>query len=223
MSHSSRYNSVLLQPVLGFITLCALLGVFGLAGAAHLIDADMKQRAFGQIVSLMLMVMGNYLPKLRPLRTGRIDRGTGAPAERFAGRILLLAGLVSLVVFIGLPLSEAELASAWLGVGSFVMIASHWSWLAYSARLGDSTHAAPRADSSVLPAASREWRTSIWLLIGYAYICSSAWAMDLLGESPLRDPARTWLVTGFSMLISVVLPFLEIYPRTRCRSGLRAE
>ena len=221
MSHSSRYRSVLLQPVLAFITLCALLGVFALARTAHLIDAEMQQRAFGQIVGLMLMVMGNYLPKLRPLHTTRIDRARGASAERFAGRILLLAGLVSFAMCIGLPTSEAGLAAARLGAGSFVMIATHWSWLAYSARLGESTHTAPSAGS---PApTSREWRTSIWLLIGYAYICSSAWAMDLLGDSPLRDPARTWLVTGFSMLILVVLPFLELYPRGRCRSGLRTE
>jgi hypothetical protein len=224
MSRHSLHNSVLLQPVLGFVILCALIGVFGLAGAAHLIDPDTKQRAYGQVVSLMLLVMGNFLPKLRPLQASRIDRGTGAGAERFAGRTLLLAGLVSFTVFIGMPLREAELAAAWLGVGTLTMIVSHWSWLAYSARLGEP--AAARSAPVERPAeatSSREWRTSIWLLIGYTYICTSAWALDLLRESAVRDEARTWLVTVFSMLISVVFPVMEGYPRARCRSGLGVE
>ena len=50
-------HSVLLQPVLGFVALCALLAVFGLAHAGHLIDAADWQRALGQIVALMLLVL----------------------------------------------------------------------------------------------------------------------------------------------------------------------
>jgi hypothetical protein len=206
----------LLQPVLGFWTLCALLAVFSLARSTHLIDAADWQRALGQIVSLMLLVMGNFVPKLRPLQGSRIERIEGAVAERFAGRAMLLAGSISFTLFIALPLSEARLAAAWLGVGTLTMIAVQWSWLAYSA--------APRVEVVTPPAPeNRSTRLGIWLLLGYTYICASAWTLNLLGDGPVHDDVRVWLLTGFSMLISVVYPLMEGYPRARCGGRLRAE
>jgi hypothetical protein len=209
-------RTALLQPVLGFIALCALIAFFGLAHASHLIDAADWQRSLGQIVSLMLLVMGNFLPKLRPLQGCRMDRSEGAAAERFAGQAMLLAGLISFMLFIALPWSEARLAAAWLGVGTFTMIATQWSWLAYSA--------APLTAGETRPAAEvRTTRMAVWLLFGYAYICGSVWALNLLGDGPARDEARVWLLTGFAMLISVVFPLVEGYPRARCAARMRAE
>jgi hypothetical protein len=215
MSQFAR--TALLQPVLGFVTLCSLIGVFSLAHTRHLIEVADWQRTLGQIVSLMLLVMGNFLPKLRPLQGSRIERGAAAAAERFAGRALFLAGLISFAWFIGLPPSEARVAAAWLGVGTCTMITVHWSWLTWSATAHDA-----RETHSVSTLDVRTVRTGIWLLFGYAYICGSVWALDLL-SGPARETTRTWLVTGFSMLISVVFPWVEAYPR-RCRDAqVRAE
>jgi hypothetical protein len=205
MSWRSIQNSVLLQPTLGFIALCALIGVFGIARSMHLIDLEFCQRAIGQIISLMLLVIGNYLPKLRPLQGSRIERALGAPAERFAGRTLFLAGVVSCLLFISLTLPEAKLASAWLGLGTLVMIAGHWTWLAYSSQ--------QRTEPSQ---SSRTLRAAYWLMIGYGYVCTSDWALNLVGDGPARHELRTWLMTGFSMLLSVVFPVVEGY-KNPCR------
>lgn len=214
MSYHSLQRAALLPAMAAFLTLCLLLSVFTLARTAHLIDPLAYQCALGQIVSLMLLASGNFLPKLRPLHGTRIARSEGARAERLAGRALVLAGVVSFTLFIRAPLAEAKVAAAWLGFGTLLMIGCHWSWIAYSARVQAALESSP---------ATPERRLTRWLLITYGYICVSAWSLALIGNGPEHANLRTWLVTGFSLLVSVVLPALEVYPRTRCRVRLRLE
>ena len=211
MSWRVVHNSVLLHPTLGFIMACALLGVFSVARSMHLIEPELYQRALGQIISLMLVVIGNYLPKMRLLQGSRIERAVGGAAERFAGRTLFLAGVASLWLFISLPLSDAKLASAWLGFGTFAMIATRWMWLIYACTV--------RIEAT--PSASpRELRMAYWLMVGYGYICATAWTLNLLGDGPGHDSVRTWLVSGFSSLSSVVFPLIEGY-KSPCRARAR--
>jgi hypothetical protein len=109
------------------VTLVAI--AFGLADSMRVIDTVIAKRAIGFAIGLMMVVVGNSLPKLRPLHSSRAKASSTA-GERLSGWTFVLAGSAWIALFTFAPLNRARYVAALVGIGAVTMIAVKWTWFA---------------------------------------------------------------------------------------------
>lgn len=109
-------NSKARQEILFSIILASLL-LLGSVSAAlakelELFDGDLVKRIVGVNIGLMLVVMGNYMPKKLTQQSGSCYCGTPKPAsfQRYMGWIFVLAGILYALAWIVLDLDRAGIA-----------------------------------------------------------------------------------------------------------------
>ncbi|MGJ8636628.1 MAG: hypothetical protein ACSHX5_07265 [Phycisphaerales bacterium] len=78
----------------------------------ELIDQDMTKRISGVLIGVMLICMGNYMPKKLTQQSGSCGCGTrkSASLQRFMGWIFVIAGTLYAIVWIVFDLDRAEVA-----------------------------------------------------------------------------------------------------------------
>tara|TARA_R110002096_G_scaffold173781_2_gene348130 strand:- start:320085 stop:320702 length:618 start_codon:yes stop_codon:yes gene_type:complete len=79
----------------------------------ELIDQDMTKRIAGVLIGVMLICMGNYMPKKLTQQSGSCGCGTrkSASLQRFMGWIFVLAGLLYAGVWMLLDLNKTSFAT----------------------------------------------------------------------------------------------------------------
>src|SRR5205085_4583638 len=87
----------------------------GMLQKTSLIEEYTTKRALGFSIGILMMVVGNYLPKTRFLKTLRWSSPSAAAAERLTGWAVVLTGAVDVCAFVMRPLSAARSLSACLG------------------------------------------------------------------------------------------------------------
>tara|TARA_R110002096_G_scaffold46422_7_gene123850 strand:+ start:683 stop:1261 length:579 start_codon:yes stop_codon:yes gene_type:complete len=98
-----------------------------LGNALGLLGSIASDRLFGVMLGLTLIVTGNFLPKtVRPLTRQRCDTARLQRIERYAGWILVLAGLVHVAVWIFAPAESANLAAMMVVAAALCLIAALW-------------------------------------------------------------------------------------------------
>jgi hypothetical protein len=146
-----------------------MVAVMALTAAmkAGLITLDVMRRTTGLILGAAAILVGNVLPKVRPLTllTGNANRSR--TAERFAGWVLVLAGAVYIGSFLFAPVPEAKRISSIAGVVALLLIAISWTPLAFRG-----------ADALVRPPEvmhGREPRkVMLWLVLAFFYVFATA-------------------------------------------------
>ncbi len=106
-----------------------IAGVMGFAVAKEtgVIDGYLAKRSIGVIFGLMLVLMGNFLPKItRPMSAQASNPAKAMAAERFAGRVFVLGGIAYAAVWIFGPQESAPLISSLTGLGAFGLAAANW-------------------------------------------------------------------------------------------------
>jgi len=97
------------------------------AGANGIVSPGIEKRVFGIIMSVLLIVTGNYLPNiLRPLDAHNCDPAKTKAAERFAGWCFVVAGILGLFAWVLLDTDYAKLTFAILGLGAFGLVVLRW-------------------------------------------------------------------------------------------------
>ncbi len=108
-----------------------VIAVVGLAAAGNtgVIDNELAKRASGVAWGVLLMVLGNFLPKVaRPFGAPGGSAGTAA-AERLAGWIFVLAGMGYIAAWLLAPETYGMLVSSLIGLGAFAAAILVWLWL----------------------------------------------------------------------------------------------
>jgi len=114
----------------------ALIGAFAcavfaarVAAALETTSAHVLLRTIGAALGAVLMLSGNFLPKmaepLAPLSRYRTRRKS---ATRLTGWLFTLAGIGVIAIFLFAPLSDAPLAASALAVGAFAASAALALW-----------------------------------------------------------------------------------------------
>lgn len=187
--------------ITGFLALIGLIAALALAHGLGLMGEAAERRAVGFTIGLMLVVIGNLLPKLRPLSASRADPGLAAGGERFAGRVLLLAGLAYLALFAFAPLAEARPVSALVGLAALALVALDWIWLARGAfSRSRRTHKAP---------ASERARLAAQLVFASFFVLATACAKFLFGDQPWSATFDDWFLVVFWTLYVALTAFLD--------------
>jgi hypothetical protein len=81
------------------------------------------RRAFGVAWGLMLLVMGNYAPKMWRVWTCAADRPGAQRSARFTGWALALAGLAGIGIWVILPEPMARFAMLGLAIVMMAVLA----------------------------------------------------------------------------------------------------
>jgi hypothetical protein len=159
------------KPVIAFLCLMLIALVIGIAGRMGLIDAALVKRGIGLVIGASALAVGNYLPKMRPLKS--------PPAERFGGLILVATGIAFLTLFTFAPLDQARRVSSIIGFSALFLIALSWLWQARTIRFrGRFT-------------GSRQ--LAMGVLLAFLYVFATACIVYLFGKKPWID----WLEIGF--------------------------
>src|SRR5215469_215511 len=85
--------------VFSFLGLLGVVALFALAKGKGIIEPAVARRAIGLLVGAMIVIVGNLVPKLRPLNSPSSDPAEAGAAERSAGWTLVLAGIVYIALF----------------------------------------------------------------------------------------------------------------------------
>ncbi len=182
------------ENVKGAVTafLGLMVAVMALAAAlkAGLIDLAVMRRMTGLILGAAAIVVGNVLPKVRPLSllTGSVKRSI--LAERFAGWVLFLAGVIYIFAFLFATVPDARRISSIAGIAALLLIGCVWTWLAFT------------SNKPPVPAAgSRSRRVMLWLVFAFFYVFATACFGVLFGPA-------WWMVIvfwlGYATLSAVI-------------------
>src|SRR5277367_3106393 len=131
----SSYPRPICSAVIGFLGVSFLAMTFALANEVGVLDDDVTRRAIGLVIGLMIVVIGNFLPKLRPLHSSS-SQASAAASERLSGWILVLAGSAWLASFALAPLNQARHVAALIGLCAVTFIAVNLVRLARGVLLG---------------------------------------------------------------------------------------
>jgi hypothetical protein len=133
-----------------------------------------EKRAIGLVIGAMAVVIGNYLPKMRPLRS--------AAAERSAGLILVATGIAYIALFVLAPLDLARRAAAILGIAALLMIAIQWFPVVRTLRFHGS-------------------QLSVILLLTFFYLFLTAIVVYLFGKQPWTEwiHGAFWMAYAFML------------------------
>jgi hypothetical protein len=189
-----------------FISLVGLVTAVAAAKGMGFLEAAVARRAIGLLIGVMALVIGNFLPKLRPLNSPDGNLAKGMAAERFGGWILVLAGIAYIALFLFAPLDQAGLLSSAIGISALMVIAANWAWLGRGA-LSRSRLIARKTRG--LSEQAEERKLVIWLLFAFAYVFATASAVSLLHNRPWVHDFGSWIVLGFGMMYAVLYGVLE--------------
>ena len=156
------------------------------------IDNVMAKRGVGALMGLMMIVTGNFLPKL----IFPLARGTrvGA-AERLCGWILVLTGLTLVAAFALLPSEDVAFQGAVVGLIGFAGVGLTLLGSGGSVRRDGITDPAEPDDSGALAYRSARVRVSaLFILHGIAW----AFAM-FVADAFFGDGAAVWMMVAFTI------------------------
>lgn len=193
------------RAVFAFLSLVGMVTAEAAAKGMGFLEAAATRRAIGLLIGVMALVIGNFLPKLRPLNSPDANPAKEMEAERFAGWILVLAGIAYIVLFLFAPLDQAGRLSSVLGISALVAIATNWAWLGLTA-LSRSRQIAGKAR---LTEQAEQRKLVIWLLFAFAYVFATACLVSLFRDRPWVHDFGSWIVLGFGMMYAVLYGVLE--------------
>ena len=112
--------------LMGLLVLAVM--VVALAGEFEWIGHDAAKRGVGASLALLLLLLGNQMPKLiLPLAVRREKPAPILAAERFAATVLVLAGLGAMGVWIWWPADQMMALASVIVLAGFALAAANWA------------------------------------------------------------------------------------------------
>jgi len=193
------------SAVVGFLGVTLLTMAIGLADKMGVIDAEVAKRAIGLAIGLMVVVVGNSLPKLRPLHSNGAKAYSTA-SERLSGWALVLAGSAWIALFAFAPLNLARYVAAVIGIGAVTLIAVLWTRLVRRTLFG----IRPNERTAIPGAMSAGPRRMIgYLLFAFFFVVITACVKFLIVEKHLADHVASWMLFFFGVLYAGLFAVLE--------------
>jgi hypothetical protein len=197
MTHSDAARRAILAPAIGVGTVMAAMLAFGVAKRTGALDPDLARRGAAAMLGLMLIVTGNYIPKLRLFQPSGTQTGASA-VDRFAGWTLVAAGLAFIGIWLLAPIDTAMLASPMIGAAGLLLVLARW--LIWGERTGGT--------GSVLPRPTPARAATFMLLLSLLWTFAIFFADTIWG-----DGVAQWMAMGFIIALGAVVPFIVVAMR----------
>ena len=208
MTIQTVYTGPMRKVMVAFMGFTAVAATFAAAEKMGLLEAVVVKRALGFLLGMLVVVIGNFLPKIRPLNApGANPTKAAAVAERFAGWILVAVGMAFVLLFAIAPLEKARTISSILGIAAMVLIAANWAWLLPGAIFG-SRDTSEDAETERARAAKKR-KLIISLLFSFFYALATACTVFLLHDRRRIDEVGWWLFLGFWLIYTALTTALE--------------
>jgi hypothetical protein len=184
---------------LGSATVFVAMAGIVVARETGLIEPGLSKRLVGLTIALVLILAGNFLPKLGLFRSFAGEpQARAAKAELAAGRILVLAGLVIMGVWAFAEISRAPLGAALIGLAAILLAFASWLWLKPGQ---DTNFAEPAAfeETAVSKQRNALRSTILHLLHGVAWAFVMFVADEIWGDQSIK-----WTVIAFIVSLGLV-------------------
>jgi len=153
------------------------------------LDPDLAKRGVSALLGMLLIVCGNYLPKLT--RKPDADTALLGKADRAAGRVLILTGLAFSAIWIIAPLAMATAIASIVGlVGAFACFGT-WAWTARRAEGGSARLAITATDTAV--------RAGVAMIVLSIFFTFGIFEIDRIWG----DQAAQWSAIIFALMIVI--------------------
>ncbi len=131
-------NEIRGSAVLAASLLTLTLG-FSAAEAAGLLGSaggDVVRRAYGVGVGLVLVIIGNFMPKrLEPMLEKRHSPAAIQSLQRFSGWTFVVAGIGYAGAWLTLPIGPANIVSTIICAGAVVLVIGRWVLMSTNQRM----------------------------------------------------------------------------------------
>ncbi len=201
MNVDNQTRTIPISPVLMGVLTLVVLGL-ALAGEFELIGREFAKRGVGAALALLLLLLGNQLPKLMLPPAARLNNP--APllaAERLAATILVCAGLAALAVWIWWPAQTMMAVAGVIVLTGFALAAANWARVLLAAGVP-----ARQGVDGLL--ASKPRLTILMLMHVLLWV-----AVIFLADSVWGDAMARWLLVPFLVLNGM----LAVIARRRSR------
>jgi len=192
------------MAMFGLVGISAAMAAVVFAARSSAIDAATTKRILGLCVAAMVVLVGNFLPKLRPLSSSGADPTKAIATELLAGRTLVFAGIADAGLFLFAPLQLARFASGVIGVCAIAIILASVASLALRSFSGERSAAEPAVGIS---AANR--KVVVYLLFAFAYAFACACVAFLVDEGTQRDALASWMTIAYTVLFAVLFAMMN--------------
>jgi hypothetical protein len=115
------------SSIVGFLGLVAVIGAIAIGKETGVIENHAAKRGVGIIFGLMLIGVGNLLPKFRLFDSPGRDPAQTLAAERFAGWVFVITGTAYVIIWAFVPMPGVMLVSSIVGLTSFALVAFDWT------------------------------------------------------------------------------------------------
>jgi hypothetical protein len=205
MSTQIVYTRPLKTMIFGFLGFTVAAEALAFAEKMGFIEAPLEKRAMGLIIGAVIIVIGNFLPKTRPLTAPGVNPpGPAAAAERFAGWTLFVVGIAYIALFAFAPLDQAREISSILGIGAMIYVAASWAWMLRGALLGGQEESL--ADRQ---RAAKKRKLIALLLFALFYVLATVCVVSLLHSRSQIEEVRWWMFLGFGLLYTALMVVLN--------------
>jgi len=217
MTGAMRSVSLPRSALFGFLGAGLIAAIAAVGGRTGIVETDLANRIIGLALGLMIVFIGNSLPKLRPFNR---RRGNTRPAtvERLSGWLLVLAGISWVALFALIALDQAKRVAALIGIAALVVVAVSWIWVAVTASAAAARHGRSVEDEAT-PApserAAQKSQLTASLLFAFFYVFVVACLKFLMSQTAFANELSIWMLTAFWLLYAV---FFALGHR-RCRQG----
>jgi hypothetical protein len=208
MSLQTSFMRPVCSAVAGFLGVMLIVMVFGLANKMGVIDGDLTKRTIGLAIGVMLVIIGNYLPKLRPLNWVRANSNSTAN-ERLSGWILLLTGIVWIAFFTFAPLSQARHVSSLIAISALTMIAVNWTRLARKAFSDVRRQSVGTSFGELRGLLVGPRKIVGYLLFAFFFVVITSCVKFLIDEEQLTNKLTSWMLCVFGILYAGLFALLE--------------
>lgn len=202
MSTQTHFSRPVKTAVYGFLGQLALIAAVAFVEKLDMIEAATAKRAIGLVIGLMVVTMGNILPKMRPLKAPGGDPGKASAAERFAGWTLVLMGLVYIALFLFAPLDQARSVASMIAIAAMVLIALSWAGQVGRALFGKRPTSEDLAEQSEY--ATKKRVLTVWLLFAFFTILVAACVKFLFGDQPWGRELGSYVLLAFTLIYAVI-------------------
>lgn len=200
MTESKPYPAFMRTLTISVVALLAAFAAMVIAKEMGWISDEPARRAVSALIGVLLIVCGNYLPKL----TGAPgpDSGPLGRADRAAGRLLMVTGLGFALIWVLAPLDWARSVSPLAGLVGGLLALAAWALAARRAEGGSARLA--------ISATGTAARLAVAIIVGSILATFGLFEIDRLWG----DQAAQWS----AIILVMVLVFIGATPWVRAVS-----
>jgi hypothetical protein len=184
--------------VLSIVAVLAAVVTVGVGRRTGLLEPELAKRLGMVVFGIMLVVLGNYMPKfVVPWSTPAM-----VAARRFAGWVFVLAGAAYVAFCLLAPMPQAVVVPSVIGIAAFVLAGVNWVRAVRRGRQFPGTDGDVVTDIQLSPALVVQ-RAGPHILLGLFFVFVLFLSDALWGDSVAR-----WMAVGYCLALAIGVPLL---------------